>query len=66
MAILSRNSSIFETATERKNEEEVYRKMKEMSQEQDIERRLNQDFVAPAPYHMPIEVVSARVREHQH
>ena len=26
----------------------------------------NQDFVAPAPYHMPIEVVSVRVREHQH
>ena len=24
----------------------------------------NQDFVAPAPYHMPIEVVSVTVREH--
>ena len=29
-------------------------KLKEMSQEQDIERRLNQDFVATAPCHMPI------------
>ena len=26
----------------------------------------NQDFVTPAHYHMPIEVVSVRVREHQH
>ena len=26
----------------------------------------NQDFVAPAPYHMPIEVLSVRVRERQH
>ena len=26
----------------------------------------NQDLVAPAPYHMPIEVVSVRVGEHQH
>ena len=26
----------------------------------------NQDFVAPAPSHIPIEVVSVRVREHQH
>ena len=33
------------------------------SQEQGIGRTLNQDFVAPAPYHMPIEVVSVRVRE---
>ena len=40
--------------------------MAETSREQDIERRLNQDFVAPAPYHMPIEVVSVRVREHPH
>ena len=40
--------------------------MTETSREQDIERRLNQDFVAHAPYHMPIEVVSVRVREHQH
>ena len=26
----------------------------------------DQGFVAPAPYHMPIEVVSVRVREHPH
>ena len=26
----------------------------------------NQDFMAPAPCHMPIEVLSARVREHPH
>ena len=34
--------------------------------EQDSCRTRNQDFVAPAAYHMPIEVVSVRVREHQH
>ena len=28
--------------------------------------RLVTPFVAPAPYHMPIEVVSVRVRKHQH
>ena len=27
---------------------------------------LDQDFVAPALCHMPIEVVSVRVREHPH
>ena len=27
---------------------------------------LDQDFVAPAPSHIPIEVVSVRVREHPH
>ena len=37
-----------------------------MSREQDIERTLNQDFVASVPYNMPIEVVSVRVREHPH
>ena len=40
--------------------------MTEKRQEQDTERTRNQDFVAPAPYHMPIEVVSVRVGEHQH
>ena len=35
-------------------------------QERDSDTTLVQDFVAPAPYHMPIEVVSLRVREHQH
>ena len=39
---------------------------KESGREQDSCRTRNQDFVAPAPYHMPIEVVSVRVREHQH
>ena len=38
--------------------------MTETSLEQDTERMLNQDFVAPAPCHMPIEVLSVRVREH--
>ena len=42
------------------------RKLEEISHEQHIERTLNQDIVAPAPYHMPIEVVSVRVREHKH
>ena len=41
-------------------------KMTETSQEPDIERARNQDFVTPAPCHMPIEVVSVRVREHPH
>ena len=40
--------------------------MTETSQEHGIERTLNQDFVAPASCNMPIEVVSVRVREHQH
>ena len=35
-------------------------------QEQDSYRTRNQDFAAPAPFHMPIEVVSVRVREHPH
>ena len=26
----------------------------------------NQDFIAPAPSYIPIEVVSVRIREHQH
>ena len=40
--------------------------MAEMSRDQGIERTLDQDFVAPAPYHMPIEVVRVRVGGHQH
>ena len=32
-------------------------------QEQDSDRTLDQGFVTPAPCHMPIEVVSVRVRE---
>ena len=42
------------------------RNQKESGREQDSCRTKNQDFVALAPYHMPIEVVSVRVREHQH
>ena len=42
------------------------RNQKESGREQDSCRTRNQDFVAPAPYHMPIEVASVRVREHQH
>ena len=39
---------------------------REIRQEQNKDSTLDQDFVAPAPYHMPIEVVSIRVREHPH
>ena len=35
-------------------------------QEQDSDATLDQDFGAPASYHIPIEVVRVRVREHQH
>ena len=63
MAILSRTFSIWDKAAKR---ERMKRNLTEMSQEQNIERTLNQDFVAPAPYHMPIEVVGVSVREHQH
>ena len=42
------------------------RKLTDMSQEQNNDTTLNRDFVAPAPHHMPIEVVSVRVGEHQH
>ena len=38
----------------------------ETRQEQDSDTTLDQDFVAPAPCHMPTEVVSVRVREHQY
>ena len=41
-------------------------KITETRHEQETERTLNQDFVAPAAYLMPIEVVSVRMREHQH
>ena len=37
------------------------RNQKESGREQDSCRTRNQDFVAPALYHMPIEVVSVRV-----
>ena len=66
-------------------ESKLDRILREIRQEQESDRTLDQDFVAPAPchiplwaaglatplvapasYHMPIEVVSARVREHQH
>ena len=36
------------------------------SQEQDSDTTLDQDVLAPASYHMPIEVLSVRVREHPH
>ena len=39
---------------------------KESGREQDCCGTKSQDFVAPAPYHMPIEVVIVRVREHPH
>ena len=39
------------------------RKQKESGREQDSCRARNQGFAAPAPYHMPIEVVSVRVKE---
>ena len=42
------------------------RDQKESGREQGSCRIRNQDFVAPAPYHLPIEVMSVRVREHQH
>ena len=42
------------------------RNQKESVREQDTCRKRNQDFVTPAPCHMPIEVVSVRVREHPH
>ena len=35
---------------------------REIRQEQDIDTTLDQDVVAPAPYDMPIEVGSVRVR----
>ena len=41
-------------------------KLTDMSQEQSNDTTLDQDVVAPALCHMPIEVVSIRVREHQH
>ena len=40
--------------------------MTETSQEHDVERSLNQDFVAPAPSNVLTEIVSVRVRGHQH
>ena len=37
-----------------------------IQQEQDSDTTLNHDFVAAALCHMPVEVVSVRVTEHQH
>ena len=42
------------------------RDQKEGGREQDSCRTGNQDFVAPTPYHIPLEGVSVTVREHQH
>ena len=39
---------------------------REILQEQDSDRPLDQGVVAPALCHMPIEVVSVRVKEHPH
>ena len=39
---------------------------REIRREQDTGSTLDQDVVAPAPCHMPIELVSVRVREHPH
>ena len=39
---------------------------REIRQEQNNDTTLDQDFVAPAHYHMPFEVVSVKVSEHQH
>ena len=39
---------------------------REIRQEQDSDTTLDQDFVAPASCYMSIEVVSVRMREHQH
>ena len=47
-------------------ESQLDRIRREIRLEQDSDSRLDQDFVAPALYHIPIEVVSVRVREHQH
>ena len=40
--------------------------MTETSQEQESDTALYQDVLAPAPCHMPVEVVRVRVREHPH
>ena len=47
-------------------ESELDRIQREIREEQDSDTRLYQDFVAPAPCHMPIEVMRVRVRQHPH
>ena len=47
-------------------ESQLDRLQREIRQEQNSNTTLYRDFVAPAPYHMSIEVVSVRVGEHQH
>jgi hypothetical protein len=47
-------------------ESQLDRIRREIRQEQDSDTPLDQDFVAPAPCYMPIEVVSVRVREQPH
>ena len=42
------------------------RLQRKIRQEQISDRTLGQDFVTPVLCHMSIEVVSVRVREHQH
>ena len=45
-------------------DEYLDRIQREIRQEQDSDTTLDQDVVAPVSYHMPIERVSVRVREH--
>ena len=75
IAILWRNSSILNnkskttrvaSAQRSRESKHSWWQIKEIRQEQDSDSTLDQDFVAPAPYHIPIEVVSVRVREHPH
>ena len=47
-------------------ESKLDRIQREIREEQDSDTTLDQDVVAPAPCHMPIEVESVRVRERQH
>ena len=47
-------------------ESKLDRMQRKIRQERDSDTTLGQDFVAPTPCHMPIEVMSVRVREHQH
>ena len=39
---------------------------RDIRQEQNNATTLDQDFVAPAPCHIPFEVVCVRIEEHQH
>ena len=47
-------------------ESQLDRIQRDIRQEQDNDKKLDHDVVAPALCHMPIEAVSVRVREHQH